>query len=65
MSNKSKKGYNGTPKAISRRKSALERLLVQLEEHKEIMKKSPDDRVRTDEDIKRIEKEVGVLKTRI
>ena len=59
MSNKSSKGFNGTPKAKERRKSAITRLEAQLKSGKKAASEL------LEADIKRINKELEVLKTRI
>jgi hypothetical protein len=67
MSNKSTKGFNGTPKARTRRSGVITRLEFQLKSgnkpSKEENRKGMTEL--TDLDIKRINKELGVLKTRI
>jgi hypothetical protein len=66
--NKSTKGYNGTPKAIQRRKSVIERLEKQLKKGMrppKIGEQTISDVPLMDSDIERIKKELSILKTRI
>lgn len=68
MSNKSKKHFNGTPKARARRERVVERLEAQLKtwmrppHHNE---QTVSDIPLLDADIERINKELSILKTRI
>ena len=68
MTNKSKKGFNGTPQARSRRARVVVRLENQLKRGMRAPKKGEQtvsDVPLMDADIKRIEKELEILKTRI
>lgn len=68
MSNKSKKGYNGTPHAKERRVRVIERLESQLKRGVRTPKKNEktvDVPVLTETNITRIKKELETLKTRI
>lgn len=63
MSNKSKKGFNGQPQARDRRTRVIARLEKQLEAG---VKPEGTNLITLDEsDVKRIEKELSILKTRI
>jgi hypothetical protein len=55
MSNKSQKGFNGTPKARNRRTNVISRLETQLKTNDGL----------TDENVTRIKKELEILKTRV
>jgi hypothetical protein len=66
--NKSTKHYNGTPQAKSRREKVIERLETQLKKGMKPPKKTDQTLSNiplTDIDIKRIEKEIEILKQRI
>lgn len=68
MSNKSKKGFSGTPQARERRLCVIGRLEKQLKTGMRVPKKGEQtvsDVPLMDADIKRIEKELLILKTRI
>ena len=67
MSNTSKKGFNGHPQAINRRKSVITRLENQLHTGvKPALKPARGvDETLSDKDIERIKKELSILKTRI
>ena len=68
MANKSKKGFNGTPKARDRRTRVIARLEAQLKRGMRAPKKGEQtisDIPLMDTDIKRIQKELSILKTRI
>jgi hypothetical protein len=68
MSNKSKKGFNGTPQARERRARTIERLEKQLKHGMRPPKKGEQtvsDVPLMDADIERIKKELTILKTRI
>lgn len=68
MANKSKKGFNGIPQARERRQRVIERLEKQLKKGMRAPKKDEQtisDVPLMDADIKRIEKELSILKTRI
>jgi hypothetical protein len=68
MSNNSKKGFSGTPKARDRRTRVITRLEAQLKRGMRAPKKSEQtisDVPLMDADIKRIEKELSILKSRI
>lgn len=64
MSNKSTKGFNGTPKARTRRDGVISRLEAQLKSEKKPVKKGSGMTELVDADIKRIKKELDVLKSR-
>ena len=66
--NKSKKHYNGTPQAKSKRERVIERLETQLKKGMKPPKKTDQtisNILLTDKDVKRIEKELEILKQRI
>ena len=68
MANKSKKGFNGTPKARDRRTRVIARLETQLKRGMKSPKKSDQtisDIPLTDSDVERIKKELSILKSRI
>ena len=68
MSNKSKKGFNGTPQARERRTLVVTRLEAQLKRGMRSPKKDEQtlsDVPLTDKDIERIKKELSILKNRI
>lgn len=68
MANKSKKGFNGIPQARERRTRVITRLENQLKKGMRAPKKGEQtisDVPLMDADIKRIEKELSILKTRI
>ena len=68
MANKSKKGFNGTPQARTRRTRVIDRLEAQLKRGMRAPKKGEQtvsDVPLMDADIKRIETELSILKTRI
>jgi hypothetical protein len=68
MSNKSTKGFNGTPKARTRRNGVISRLEAQLKSGKKPAKKeagsSKGMTELTELDTKRINKELEILKLR-
>lgn len=68
MSNKSTKGFNGTPKARTRRNGVISRLEAQLKLEKKPAKKEAGDNKGmvelTELDTKRIKKELEILKSR-
>jgi len=66
MANKSKKGFNGTPKARDRRSRVVTRLEAQLKSG--VRSPLRDEKFEVplkESDIARIEKELSILKTRI
>lgn len=67
MSNKSKKGFSGTPQARERRTKVVERLEAQLlKGFKPALKPATGvDEPLTEGDVVRIKKELLILKTRI
>jgi hypothetical protein len=65
MSNKSTKGYSGTPQAKSRRERVITRLETQLKAGTKPTSELGVSVPLEDKDITRINKELVVLKTRI
>jgi hypothetical protein len=66
--NTSKKGFNGQPQARDRRTRVIARLEAQLKRGVKTPKKNQqtsDVPLLTDADVKRIEKELSILKNRI
>jgi len=62
--NKSTKHFNGTPQARVRRTNAMQRLEVQLKSGIKNYGGNPTEPL-TDDDVKRINKEIEIIKTRI
>ena len=67
MSNKSTKKFNGTPKARTRRSGVIARLESQLKSGRKPSKEEGSKGMAelNEADIKRINKEIDILKTRI